>query len=86
VFLRQARLLPIVVFLYLIYALAPLYIPSFTSSSNERIRYVISSSPEFIDKLNLKNFDIKLAPLCNSSQEFQQYLLGKLGFIRLFFV
>jgi len=83
VFLRQARLLPIVIFLYLIYALAPLYIPSFISSSNERIRYVISSSPEFIDKLNLKNFDIILAPLCNSSQEFQQYLLG---FIRLFFV
>jgi hypothetical protein len=56
VFVRRARLLPIVVLLYLAYALAPLYTPSLAPSS-ERIRYIVSSSPEFISKLNLKNFE-----------------------------
>ncbi|CAF0738146.1 unnamed protein product [Rotaria sordida] len=74
ILLRRARLLPLVIFLYLIYALSPLYMPSFASSS-ERIRYIISSSPEFINKLNLNKFENKLAPTFNSSQEFQQYLL-----------
>ncbi|UJR32205.1 hypothetical protein I4U23_019670 [Adineta vaga] len=72
IFLRRARLLPIVIFLYLLYALAPLYLPSFTSSSSERIRYIVSSSStQYIDKLNLKSFDMKIV---SSSQKFQKYL------------
>jgi hypothetical protein len=65
--------LPIVIFLYLAYALAPLYIPSFAPSS-EQSRYLISSPPEFIDKINLKDFEKKFLPIFNSSQEFQEYL------------
>ncbi|CAF3465007.1 unnamed protein product [Rotaria sp. Silwood1] len=74
VLLKRARLLPLIIFLYLIYALSPLYMPSFNPSF-ERIHYIISSSPEFINKLNLKKFENKFAPIFNSSQEFQQYLL-----------
>ncbi|CAF1141149.1 unnamed protein product [Adineta steineri] len=75
IFLKQARLLPIVIFLYIIYALTPLYMPSLTSSS-ESIRYIISSSSfEYKTKLNLKNFDIKSIPFSHSSQEFQKHLL-----------
>ncbi|CAF4249763.1 unnamed protein product [Rotaria sp. Silwood2] len=74
VLMRRARLLPLIIFLYLIYALSPLYMPSFDPSS-ERIHYIISSSPEFTNKLNLKKFENQFAPIFNSSQEFQQYLL-----------
>ncbi len=74
-FVRQARLLPIVIILYLIYALAPLYMPSFASPS-ERISYIISSSSELTEKLNLKNFETKFIPSFDSSGDFQQYLLG----------
>jgi hypothetical protein len=83
VFIRRARLLLIVLVLYLIYALAPLYMPSFAPSSSERIRYIISSTSEFINKLNLKNFETKFIRSFNSSQEFQQYLLGKYLFLYL---
>jgi hypothetical protein len=79
VFLRRARLLPIVVLLYLIYALAPLYMPSLGpsfGSSPIQTRYIISSAPQLKDKLNLKNFDSTFAPFFNSSHDFQQYLLG----------
>ncbi len=79
VFIRQAHLLLIVIVLYLTYALASLHIPSFAPSS-ERIRYIISSTPEFINQLNLSNFEIKFTRSFNSSQEFQQYLLGKYSY------
>ena len=74
VFLRRARLLPLVIFLYLAYALAPLYIPSFAQSS-EKTRYIISSASELIDNINLKNFERISIPSFNSSEEFQEYLL-----------
>lgn len=73
VLLKRARLLPLVIILYLAYALAPLYMPSFASSS-ERIRYIISSSPEHLNKLDLKNSHYKIVPVFNSSKDFQQYL------------
>jgi hypothetical protein len=75
VFIKRARLLLIVIVLYLAYALAPLYMPSFAPSS-ERIHYIISSIPEFTNQLNLSNFETKFTPSFNSSREFQQYLLG----------
>jgi hypothetical protein len=65
VFLRRARLLPIVLLLYLAYALAPLYMPSSVSSSVSSIepfRYIISSPRELHDKLPLKNLDRKFTP------------------------
>ncbi len=80
VFLRRARLLPIILLLYLAYALAPLYMPSFTPSSvlsTEHIRYIVSAPSELINKLPLKNFDTKFTPSFYSAREFQQYLLGE---------
>ncbi len=85
VFLRRARLLPIVLFLYLAYALAPLYMPSFPSSSIEHIHYIISSPSELIDKLPLNNLDKKFTPSFYSSQEFEKYLLSKQSFVFVFF-
>ncbi|CAF1260128.1 unnamed protein product [Rotaria sordida] len=79
VFLRRARLLPIIILLYVVYALAPLYMPSFVPasvSSNEYVRYIISSHSNLINTLPLKNFDIKFTPSFYSTQEFKQYLLG----------
>ncbi|CAF1229461.1 unnamed protein product [Rotaria sp. Silwood1] len=78
VFLRRARLLPILVLLYLVYVFAPLYIPSFAPisvSSTEHIRYIISSHSNVIDKLSFKNLDTKFTPSLYSVQEFQEYLL-----------
>ncbi|CAF2826384.1 unnamed protein product [Rotaria sp. Silwood2] len=78
VFLRRARLLPILVLLYLAFALAPLYMPSFAPtsiSSTEYVRYIISSRSNLIDKLLLKNLDTKFTPSFYSVREFQQYLL-----------
>ncbi len=80
VFLRRARLLPIVLLLYLAYALAPLYMPSFTPSSlasTERIHYIISSPRELIEKFPLKNLDREFTPSFYSVQDFQKYLLSK---------
>ncbi|CAF3499909.1 unnamed protein product [Rotaria socialis] len=74
VLLKRARLLPFILFLYLAYEFSSLYMPSFPSPS-ERIRYIISSRPEYINKLDLKIFEKNFAPIFNSSQEFQQYLL-----------
>ncbi len=80
VFLKRARLLPIVLLLYLAYALAPLYMPFTPSSlsSGEHIRYIITSPPELIKSLPLKNLDIKLTPsFYSSSEDFGKYLLSK---------
>lgn len=55
--------------------ISTLYMPSFAPPS-ERISYIISSSRELTEKLNLKNFEMKFIPLIDSSQDFQQYLLG----------
>ncbi|CAF0886578.1 unnamed protein product [Adineta steineri] len=75
-FLRRARLLPILLLLYVAYALASRYMPSFTPSSTENIRYIISSRSNLIDKLPLKDLDVKFTPSFYSTEEFQQYLLG----------
>jgi hypothetical protein len=67
----------------LAYALAPLYMPSFPSSSVssiERIHYIISSPSELIDKLPLKNLDKKFTPSFYSSSKFENYLLSKQSF------
>lgn len=80
VFLRRARLLPIIILLYVAYALAPLYMPSFASSSPssiEQIRYIISTPPEFIKNLSLSKFDVKFTPAFYSAQDFEKYLLRK---------
>lgn len=76
VFLRRARLLPIVILLYLAYAFAPLYMPSFGSSSSsiEPIQYIISTQPELRDNLPLKSFQTKFTPTLHSPKEFEDYL------------
>lgn len=73
VFARRARLLPIVIGFYLIYALAPLYMPSFAAST-ERTSYVISSPSELIVKDYKNNFETQFAPVFHSSADFQKYL------------
>lgn len=77
VFLRRARLLPIILILFLAYAFAPLYMPSFalsSSSSTEHIRYIVSSHPDFLNQLPLKTMDMKLSPVFNSAENFEHYL------------
>ena len=79
VFLRQARLLPVAVLIYLAYALAPLYTPSFAltaATPAEYVRYIVSASSELMDNLSLKNLDIKFTPSLYSSREFEEYLLS----------
>ena len=73
VFVRRARLLPIVIGFYLIYALAPLYMPSFAAST-ERTSYIISSPSELVGKVYKKNFETQFAPVFHSSADFQKYL------------
>ena len=80
VFLRRARLLPLVLLLYLAFALAPLYMPSFvpqSTLSTEHIRYIISSPPEVIKTLRMKNLHVKFTPSFYSAGELEKYLLSK---------
>ncbi|CAF0831884.1 unnamed protein product [Adineta ricciae] len=73
IFLRRARLLPIVLILYLLYALAPIYLPSFNSSTQE-LSYIISSPLEHINAMNLRQFPVKTVPFYSTSKQFQEYL------------
>lgn len=73
---KQARILPLVIGLYLIYALVPLRLYTWTSSS-QSVHYIVSSPAEFIDRLNLNNFQKTILSPVNSSDEFQQQLLSK---------
>ncbi|UJR14570.1 hypothetical protein I4U23_001566 [Adineta vaga] len=78
VFLRRARLLPIILLLYLAYALAPSYMPSFNPSSMlpmDHTRYIISTSSELKYKIPLKNYDVLFTPSLYSPSDFQRYLL-----------
>ncbi len=80
VFLRRARLLPLVLLLYLAYALAPLYMPSLNPvsvSSAEHTRYIITAPPELIKSLPLKNLDKKITSSFYSAEDFEKYLLSK---------
>jgi ABC-type multidrug transport system fused ATPase/permease subunit len=82
VFLRRARLLPFVLLLYVLYALAPLYMPSFAPSSlssTGNIRYIVSSPSALSDRLPLKNLDVKFTPSFYSTEEFQKYLLKEVN-------
>ena len=71
---RQARLLPIVIVLCIIYALLSRYLPT-SYPTIEPIRYYISSPFDFIGKANLNNFNIKILPRFSSSDAFQQHLM-----------
>ena len=91
VFLRRARLLPIVILLYLAYALAPLYMPSLNPSSlssAEHIRYIITARPELIKNLPLKNLDKKINfHRFIQHEDFEKYLLSKyLHYFILYFL
>ncbi|CAF3149244.1 unnamed protein product [Rotaria socialis] len=79
VLLKRARLLPIILLFYVLYAFSPLYMPSSSStpaSTAEHIRYIISSSPALINKLPLKKLDAKFTPSLYSAQHFERYLSG----------
>ena len=76
VFLRRARLLPVIVLLYLAYALAPLYMPSFESTPVRSTRYVVSAPAHLIGRLSLKARNMDIAPSFISTRDFQNYLLG----------
>ncbi|CAF4164644.1 unnamed protein product, partial [Rotaria magnacalcarata] len=80
ILLKRARLLPIILLFYVLYALSPLYMPSSSStpaSTAEHIRYIISSSPDLINKLPLKKLDAKFTPSLYSAQHFERYLSGE---------
>ena len=79
VFLRRARLLPIVLLLYLAYALAPSYMPSFSPSSKlskDHTRYIMSIPSELKHRIPLKSYDVKFTPSLYSASDFHRYLLG----------
>ncbi|CAF1154597.1 unnamed protein product [Adineta ricciae] len=78
VFLRRARLLPIVLLLYLAYALAPSYMPSFNPSSKlskDHTRYIISTPSELKHQIPLNLYDVKFTPSLYSASDFHRYLL-----------
>ena len=70
---RQARLLPLVILLYLIYALVPSHLLAWNSPS-ESIHYIVSSPSEFLDRLNLNDVRKTIVPPVD---DFQQQLLSK---------
>ena len=70
---RRARLLLIVIGFYLIYALAPLYMPSFVSSI-ERTSYIVSSPLNWTGNFPEKILEVESAPAFASSVDFEKYL------------
>lgn len=72
VFLRRARLLPIILLLYLAYALSPLYMPTFAISSTDQVRYIVTAPVAIQNRLSLP----KTTDRFYSIENFQKYLLN----------
>lgn len=80
VLFRCARLLPIIFLLYLTYALAQTYMPSFSFSSESGVhhtRYIVSATPEFTQKIPRGIYDVQFTPSLYSASEFERHLQGK---------
>lgn len=78
VFLKQARLLPLIVLIYFILILLIRYLPSWTPPSKVTYHYIISTPSEFQDRLTSTDFEKTFLPPVNASSAFEKYLIGKI--------